>query len=117
MKLIELKCIDPYYSKVASLEKPFEVRKDDRNYQTGDVLHLRRYCSKDRRYSGVSLYRRVSYLLTADMLPDGLKPGYVAMGLVPVILADSGYMRYQGPGGVDWYTFARLIVGGQLVPA
>lgn len=35
-----LKCIQPYFDDVASGNKTFDLRKDDRNYQVGDRLDL-----------------------------------------------------------------------------
>lgn len=38
-----LKTIQPYFGEVESGNKNFEVRKDDRNFQKGDILFLQEY--------------------------------------------------------------------------
>ena len=39
----ELKCHPKYLRRVADGSKTFEIRKDDRDYQVGDVLMLKEY--------------------------------------------------------------------------
>lgn len=39
-KIHELKCEEPHFTDVAEGRKLFEVRFDDRDYRTGDVLEL-----------------------------------------------------------------------------
>jgi hypothetical protein len=39
----ELKCWPPYFERLLDGSKTFEVRKDDRGYQTGDWLVLREW--------------------------------------------------------------------------
>ena len=87
----ELKCFPNYYDAVARGDKNFEVRRDDRGFQKGDVLILQRTDpDKPHRvktdYSGKvvhELKRRVSYILTGGQF--GIEPGYVVMALEPVI--------------------------------
>lgn len=43
MKTHELKLDDKYFGEVKSGKKNFEIRKNDRNFQVGDVLELRRW--------------------------------------------------------------------------
>jgi len=89
-----LKTIDHYWYAVERGEKTFEVRRDDRGFQKGDVLVLRRLCPNkphvEGRYETNSagfesfvgyhdLRRRVTYVLTGGQL--GVEPGYVVMGL------------------------------------
>lgn len=97
--VFHLKLIDPYFGQVQRGEKNFEVRRDDRGFQKGDVLILCRYSKQDslvRRegYSDangavVSSYptspevakvrRRIAYILTGGQY--GIEPGYVVLGL------------------------------------
>lgn len=39
----ELKIIPPFYDDVKSGVKTFEVRRNDRNFQVGDLLHLKEW--------------------------------------------------------------------------
>ena len=43
MKLHELKTVQPYFDMVWDGEKPYEIRKNDRDYEVGDLLWLREY--------------------------------------------------------------------------
>lgn len=85
-----------YFDAVKSGAKNFEVRRDDRGFQKGDVLVLRRYgfdwlTRKDAYLNafdrgGVesdaeTLHRRITYVLTGGQF--GIEPGYVVMGLEP----------------------------------
>lgn len=80
----ELKTWPQYFTAVASGKKTFEVRRDDRGFQAGDVLVLRcydpRYCCWASEYK--PLRKRISYILTGGQL--GIEPGYVVMGLQDV---------------------------------
>ena len=75
----ELKCWPEYFEKVLDLSKTFEVRKDDRGYQTGDWLIMREWDPVLSRYTGRSVDRRVSFLLRGGAF--GIEAGYVVMGL------------------------------------
>lgn len=85
MQTHDLKCLPNYYDAIERGEKPFEVRRDDRGFQKGDVLELRRYDPKTDYYrSGLpTIRRRVTYILTGGQL--GVEPGFVIMGLEAVI--------------------------------
>lgn len=73
----QLKINAEFFDDVASGRKPFEIRLNDRGFQTGDYLRL---CECDRSYySGRETRKRVTYLLNGW----GLQEGYVALGLEP----------------------------------
>jgi len=83
----KLKTWPNYFDAVKRGEKPFEVRKDDRGFQKGDVLVLQRtdpdriYCV-DTDFKGTvkhELRKRISYVLTGGQF--GIEPGYVVLGL------------------------------------
>lgn len=95
MKLHELKCAVEFYDAVASGLKPFELRRDDRGFDTGDMLWLREYgpdvaamprdCFPGVRplidadgYTGASTLRVITYVLRD--FPH-LADGYVVLGL------------------------------------
>jgi hypothetical protein len=84
-----LKCWPQYFDAISRGEKPFEVRRDDRGYQKGDVLVLQRtrpdltfeveYDSRGK--PAYELRRTITYILTGGHF--GIEPGYVVMGLEP----------------------------------
>jgi hypothetical protein len=104
MKIHELKCVEPYFTDIITGMKSFEVRKNDRDFQVGDILHLRS-CHKniihnfDAHYvvanseitytepgldkSGYPLVieclLKITYILKD--YSEALKPGYVILGI------------------------------------
>lgn len=82
-----LKCLPTYYDAIERGEKPFEVRRDDRGFQKGDVLVLQRLCQDRPFYVEYDhhgkvkheMRRKVTYVLTGGQF--GIEPGYVVMGL------------------------------------
>lgn len=90
----KLKTWPAYFDAVERGEKPFEVRRDDRGFQKGDVLVLQRtsedrlgeveivQVSPDRPWDYKAkneLRRRITYVLTGGQF--GIEPGYVVLGL------------------------------------
>jgi hypothetical protein len=88
-----LKVQAPYFEALLSGEKTFEVRKNDRGFQRGDMLHLREWdgskCNRnggphqdsDCPGWGATLSRRVSYVYSGDPRFGGIESGYVVLGL------------------------------------
>lgn len=76
----ELKIWTHHFVEVQSGKKAFELRKDDRGFQVGDLLCLQEYDPETHHYSGRSVYRYVVSILSKF---PGLEEGYVIMGLVP----------------------------------
>lgn len=62
MKVHELKTWPEFFEPIAKMEKTFELRKDDREFHVGDVLHLREW-SPSGGYMGREMAKRVTYLL------------------------------------------------------
>lgn len=89
MKEHVLKTRSDYWDALEFGGKTFEVRRDDRGFQKGDVLILRRMVKnfsgtwiEDRTYSDnrpKEIRRKVTYILTGGQL--GIEPGFVVMGL------------------------------------
>lgn len=75
----ELKTWPVYYGAVACGDKPFEVRKADRDFKVGDLLFLREWCPERKVYTGASLIRSVTYVLKGGQF--GIEPGHVVLGL------------------------------------
>lgn len=59
--------------------KPFELRKNDRDYKVGDFMKMRKY--KDGEWSGDIIRREITYVLEDH---EGLKPGYCILGVKDV---------------------------------
>lgn len=79
-KLHELKTWPQFYAAVLSGRKSFEVRKDDRGFQSGDVLLLREWDPVKTVYTGAACYRRVRYVLS-NSSHEGIAPGHVVMAI------------------------------------
>ena len=80
----DLKTLPPYFEKVVAGEKTFEIRKDDRSYQRGDILLLREYdpevgYTDARHYTGREIKVRVTYITTFEQ-----KEGIVVMAFSPL---------------------------------
>lgn len=73
-----LKCLEPYFEAIVRGDKTFEVRRDDRGFQCGDVLILQKHDGV-RFVDYVSVRRRVLYVLTGGQF--GIESGYVVMAL------------------------------------
>ncbi len=79
-----LKTLPAYWDAIARGDKLFEVRKDDRAFQAGDILVLERYDADDRRdplahFQTMSLQRLVTFVLRGGQF--GVEPGYVVLSL------------------------------------
>ena len=71
----ELKIRQEYLERVLLGEKTFEIRKNDRNYQEGDILVLREY---EGAYTGRVAVVAVQYVLNEF---EGLVPGFAALSI------------------------------------
>lgn len=79
----ELKALSAYFHPIADGTKTFEVRRDDRGFQKGDVLWLREFVPHARspreQWTGNSVFVVVDWILTGGQL--GIEPGYVVMSI------------------------------------
>lgn len=75
-----LKCWPHFFAAVASGEKRFELRKNDRDFKAGDFLILEEYDPQAQSYTGRAVGCRVTYCTEGEWLA----PGHVAMSLGPV---------------------------------
>lgn len=73
-----------YYDDVATGRKPFELRKNDRDYKTGDILEMNEFT--DGRNTGRVIRCRVTYMLEGY---TGLTDGYCILGIK--VLQAQGY--------------------------
>ena len=77
-KIHEIKIYPQYYKAIMSGEKTFELRKNDRNYQVGDILNLKEWDGEN--YTGHSTMRRVSYIYKGTD-KYGLSKGYCILSI------------------------------------
>ena len=73
----EIKILPQYYEAVSKGIKQFELRKDDRDYQVGDLVRLREWDGKE--YTGNKMIVGIKYVLR-DCPEYGLMDGYCIFG-------------------------------------
>ena len=78
MKVHELKILSEYYDAVQCGDKRFEIRKNDRDYHTGDILRLKEWDGK--QYTGKELDAVVRYIYHG-IDEYGLAEGYCIMSI------------------------------------
>ena len=85
MTIHKLKLNAAYYDDSASGIKTFEIRKNDRNYQVGDVLELREWVwsalEEKGAYTGEVHWKIITYILDDE---EYLHDGYVCLALSPI---------------------------------
>lgn len=77
MKIHHLKCIPPYFEDVYLGNKLFELRRDDRDFQVSDILHLKEYIPNEG-FTGRSGWYLINYKLKGF---EGLSPEYCILGI------------------------------------
>lgn len=77
MNFHELKILECYFEAVRDGRKTFEIRKNDRDFRTGDYLILREIY-QGGAYTGRAAIAKVTYVLNDEKY---LQPGYVALGI------------------------------------
>lgn len=88
----ELKTLPQYFKAVVSGEKTFEIRKDDRGFEVGDILILKEYNQgltdstgsekvviQEQGYTGKETRKTITYILKGGKY--GLHQGYVILAL------------------------------------
>lgn len=74
----KLKTIPPYFQDCLDRRKPFEIRKDDRDFQVGDVLTLMEW--EGNHYTGRIQHFNLIYILR-NAKEFGLMDGFVILGI------------------------------------
>lgn len=74
----ELKVWPEYFKPLWEGTKTFEVRRNDRNFQVGDMLVLLEWDAISDEWTGSGVCKRVTYILDE---PTFVKEGYIIMGL------------------------------------
>ncbi len=86
-KVHELKCDIIHLLAIIRGEKPFEIRRNDRNFSKNDFLYLREYCRQRNCYGPSWVMVQVTGLLDD---PIYCKQNYVTMG-IKVLAYKSSY--------------------------
>lgn len=85
-----LKLNSDYYNDSASGIKTFEIRKNDRKYQVGDILELREWVWSDLEqkgaYTGEVHWKVITYILEDT---EYLQDGYVCLAVAPIAEVES----------------------------
>lgn len=79
MTVHELKCWPSLFDDLRSGRKSFDIRKNNRGFQTGDRIAFRKFCPEKKQYTNPaeSLTADIGYILSGF----GLKSDYVCLGL------------------------------------
>lgn len=75
MKTHELKIKPQYFKDVISGLKTFEVRKNNRNFEVGDIITLREF--ENGKFTGKSINVEIVYILNDE---EYCKESYVVLG-------------------------------------
>lgn len=78
IKVHYIKCETEFFNDVVEGLKPFEVRKNDRDYKPGDDIVLREYDKELAELTGREFRVNIIYFL-ADY--PGIEPGYCILGI------------------------------------
>lgn len=78
-----LKCEKNYFDRVLDGSKRFELRRNDRDFQKGDILILRE--TIDNAETGRKIKCTVSYVLAGY---PGLKKGFAVLSILNVVLIE-----------------------------
>lgn len=78
-RIHSLKTIQPHFDKVNARLKTFEVRKNDRNFQVGDILLLKEYDQETETFTDRVVAARAHHILEGGQF--GIEPGYVVMSI------------------------------------
>lgn len=76
MKVHELKIGFEFFEAVKDGRKKFEIRKNDRNYQEGDILILKEYDPLTQLFSGEIIKVEITYMTDWEQKDD-----YVVLGI------------------------------------
>lgn len=111
----DLKIWPDFFDAVVDGRKPFELRRNDRGYQVGEVLRLREWRPFQGDYTGREVERVITYV--SQQGAPFLQPGFVALGLrePPVAVSALSISDLAGPGAelIDTTGTAKLDPGQQ----
>jgi ASC-1-like (ASCH) protein len=79
----DLKTASQFFHMVWQGRKTAEVRHNDRNFQTGDIVRLREWDSTV--YSGRTVTAKILSVVLHEEFPEGIKPGYCLISLGDIV--------------------------------
>ena len=85
-----LKTEPVYFQKIWDGLKPFELRRNDRDFQVGDTLILKEFDRENQTYSGREIEADVLYIL--HEYADAIKEQYCIMSIKVISLHKNGVM-------------------------
>ncbi len=80
MKTHNLKTWSEYFRDICKGFKTFEIRKNDRKFEIGDILNLEEYDPNEQKYSGRSVYCEIVYMLNGKE-EFGISKDYCILGI------------------------------------
>ena len=78
MTIHNLKTWPEFFLSVWDGTKPFEYRKNDRDYKVKDILLLEEWDPTVEKYTGRKIFAEVTYVLTGEM---GVAKGYAILAI------------------------------------
>jgi len=91
IKIHDLKIWPEFFDDVDTGRKSFELRRNDRNYQVGEILKLREWAPQNKEYSGRVTYKQINHIMRfADLGSDilttlGLNPRPSSMSTLAIL--------------------------------
>lgn len=82
MKIHRVKCYDRWFAEVTTGLKSFEIRRNDRGYEVGDLIELNE--TRDAEYTGRAALYKITNVMPDTDFPDGIKSGFAVIGIQPV---------------------------------
>ena len=79
MKIHDIKCLETWFNLAKTGYKTCEVRRNDRDYQSGDLLVLREWIKKTGQYTGEFIIGIITHVLNDADFTEGLQPGYCVL--------------------------------------
>lgn len=73
----ELKIRPEYFKSVISGAKPFEIRKNDRDFKVGDIIALNEH-DNESGYTGESAWFEITYVMINT---EYVKEGFAVLGI------------------------------------
>lgn len=95
----ELKTLPEYFEAIIKGEKLFEIRKNDRFFQVGDLLALNEFDIKNVSYTGRSCIVYIDYILNSE---EFCKSGFVVMSIKPCLIAKQDRPFSMEKGRADY---------------
>lgn len=73
-----------YFQLTIKNKKNYEIRLNDRNFAVGDYIALNEWDPIEKNYTGRSEICEIESILNSDDFPEGLKEGYVILGIAAI---------------------------------